>query len=262
MRANFSEFSYGYATIREAEAVITALYRQHEAPKMPSLREEKDLGWDARIATVDYALFMQFKVAEYISRRNPSSPTWGGVGVPHYRVTIDTDGHQHEALLRLEKKLTEAGEFGDVYYVAPIFHLREDFDQVYITEEVLDRSVIVSPSEFGEADGVHHYVTEPTTGKEQVFSTPRSPRSRVHWEELQWRARNRAIGEIEKPNARSMPLEELESLLVSVLRESNISVEFGLNDRTATARRIDRLAAVLGCGLVLIPNRRNETTSD
>jgi hypothetical protein len=76
MQSDFSEFSYGYACLREAESIITELYTTAGAPVLPSLREENRLGWDAKLSTVEYALFLQFKRTDYVSRRHPSSPTW------------------------------------------------------------------------------------------------------------------------------------------------------------------------------------------
>ncbi|MTD53102.1 hypothetical protein [Amycolatopsis pithecellobii] len=44
------------------------------APVLPSLRQEEHRGWDAQLRTVEYVLFLQFKRADYVSRRHPSSP--------------------------------------------------------------------------------------------------------------------------------------------------------------------------------------------
>lgn len=76
MDADFSEFSFGYAAIREAESTLTEVYRAAGAPTLPSLELEEQLGWDAKVPTLDYALFLQFKRQTYVSRRHPSSPTW------------------------------------------------------------------------------------------------------------------------------------------------------------------------------------------
>lgn len=122
---DFSEFSYGYACIREAEGVIATAYAQAGAPHLPSLKEENKVGWDAAInTTMDYALFLQFKRPEFVSRQHPQSRTWPHAGSKHYRVSIDTDHAQHAALTNLEHQITTGVKKGDVFYVAPTFLCR------------------------------------------------------------------------------------------------------------------------------------------
>lgn len=113
MECKFSEFSYGYAAIREAESELALVYRANGAPVLPSLVAEEQLGWDAKQRFVEYALFLQFKRVQYVSRRHPSSRTWPHVGGRHYRFAIDTNGHQHQALLQLEAQLRSGAEAGE-----------------------------------------------------------------------------------------------------------------------------------------------------
>ncbi|GAA2559148.1 hypothetical protein GCM10010435_32890 [Winogradskya consettensis] len=248
MDCKFSEFSYGYAAIREAESVIGQIYRQHGAPVLPSLIQEEELGYDARIPFVDYALFLQFKRTEYVSRRHPASPTWEHVNMPHYRFTIDTAGHQHAALARLEARLNSTPGSGEVFYTAPTFHLQEDFDHAYGFGEVLERSSIVLPSELEQNVGVHHFVVT-AEGESLVLSQPRPPQKQVHWSTLLSAANDRAGAARERVRHDSMNLESLEDALLDSL--SLIRPRFDRDLSAPRSRRIQRLAAVLGCGLAL-----------
>jgi hypothetical protein len=193
MECDFSEFSYGYAAIREAEAELTAIYKTAGAPVLPSLLQEEKIGWDAKLQYVEYALFLQFKRIEYVSRPHPASPTWWAAGGPHYRFSIDTDGHQHRALVDLETRLAFGSDPGHVYYAAPGFHRQHDFDDAYSYGKVLDRSHILPPSEFGLDTGKHHFISD-LHGSLQILSEPRRPESVQAWQSMTNLVRNRAGG--------------------------------------------------------------------
>ncbi|MRH87455.1 hypothetical protein GFY24_08285 [Nocardia sp. SYP-A9097] len=249
MDTDFSEFSFGYAAVREAESTLTAIYRSAGAPVLPSLVLEEQLGWDAKIGTVDYALFLQFKRPTYISRRHPHSPTWDQIGTPHYRFAVHTGEHQHQRLLELERDLAVESQIGDVYYVAPCFHAQHDFDQAYLNGTVLEHSVIVPPSEFGADGDTHHYVSDAHTGTQLVMSHPRAPRRHTDWTTIQRhigrRADTRGHTEISRPN-----LFELEEILLRVTR--GFATGERRDRQVPITRRIDRLATLMGCGLILL----------
>ena len=124
---------------------------------------------------VGFALYFQFKRSKWISQRHPNSPTWDHVRAPHYRWPIDTDGHQHAALLNLQREIKARLHVGDVLYAAPKFHLPAQLDDAYLRSEVLDRSTLLTPSEFGDRCGVHRSVFAPRTGFERILSEPREP---------------------------------------------------------------------------------------
>jgi hypothetical protein len=215
---------------------------------LPSLLQEEDLGYDAQVPFVDYALFLQFKRTEYVSRRHPASPTWDYVNMPHYRFSIDTNGHQHAALARLEVRLNADPGSGEVFYAAPRFHLQADFDRAYGFGEVLDRSNIVSPSELAVDDGIHHFVTT-VHGDSLVLSQPRPPQKQVRWTSLLSAVSDRAGTARERARDDTLDLALLEDALadsISILRP-----QFDRDSGAPRGRRIQRLAAALGCGLVL-----------
>lgn len=213
MDCDFSEFSYGYAAIREAEADLASIYQSAGAPVLPSLLQEEKLGWDAKLQYVEYCLFLQFKRVEYVSRAHPASPTWWAVGGPHYRFSIDTDGHQHAALTHLESALAAGTDPGHVYYVAPGFHRQHEFDAAYSYGGVLERSYLVDPSEFPSSSGKHHFVADPGGGLQLVLSEPRRPERVNNWESMRENVRSRAVSASERPRARDITLGGLEDAL-------------------------------------------------
>ncbi|GGN96097.1 hypothetical protein [Nocardia rhizosphaerihabitans] len=248
METDFSEFSFGYAAIREAESVLSGIYRRSGAPVLPSLLLEERLGWDAKLSMVEYALFLQFKRPTFVSRRHPSSPTWDHIGNPHYRFAVDTDEHQHQRLLELERKVNAGREIGDVYYVAPCFHTQDDFNDAYLAGTVLENSVVLSPSELGANDGRHHCVTDSLTKSTTVMSHPRHPRRPVDWADIQHRTSGRA--DTWERSQDRLNLSALEQALLHVTE--GLTVESRRDRNVPVTRRIDRLATVLGCGLVLL----------
>lgn len=244
---SFSEFSYGYAAIREAESELTQAYQATGAPILPSLVEEEHLGYDAKLRFVEYALFLQFKRVQYVSRRHPALPTWPHVGGPHHRYAIDTDGHQHQALLELELRLWSGAEVGEVYYAAPTFHREHEFDEYYSRGQVLRRSSLVSPSEFGLDDGTHHLVVD-EFGASLMLSSPRPPK-RQAWERLvadvYRRGSNETDGHSRERVSLGFPEEALMSSVAILGRGRNLRRD------APPIRRIQRLAALLDCGLIL-----------
>lgn len=244
----FSEFTFGYAAIREAESTLAQIYRSAGAPVLPSLRLEATHGWDAKVPMLEYALFLQFKRPEFISRRHPGSPTWDHIGNPHYRFAIRTGEHQYQRLLELENDIANGAEVGDVYYVAPRFHRQADFDDAYLSGRVLERSSIVAPAEFENDGTTHHYATDASTGAPTIMSQPRSPRRRTNWSTLQERAFVRA--ERRPRRTDRLNLRDLEEILIG--RTHSLDVDNRRDRNAPITRRIDRLATVLGCGLVLL----------
>lgn len=247
MEAEFSEFTYGYAAIREAEAGLDSIYHLAKAPKLPSLLEEKNLGWDVRLAYVDYALFLQFKRSTRVSRRHPNSPTWPGPMAPHYRYSIDTDGHQHQALLQLEADLSASGG-GNVFYAAPVFHRQRELDSVYASGAVLSSSSMVLPSAFGANDGRHHLVTT-TPGLATIMSDPRDAAT-TSWRWLQEEARQNADRVVRRDPHPRMRVGDLEQALRASVGRLDRGIELDVS--TSVFESLHRSAALLGCGLALV----------
>ncbi len=82
--ADFSEFSYGYAVVRQAEDLLATIGAGLVgAPTLPSLLKENTVGYDAELVAVDFALFLQFKRSFFVSRQHTQGPCGYVGGEPH-----------------------------------------------------------------------------------------------------------------------------------------------------------------------------------
>lgn len=142
MKADFSEFSYGFALTREL--IDRTSINNSTAPIFPSLLEEGRYGGhDVEINFSGFPLFIQFKLSEYMKEK--TSKEWNVYGEPYYRFSLrpSSKSQQHDLLLDLEAK------YGNVYYAAPAFYKAEEFNKSYFSKEVIDDSVFLSPSTIG-----------------------------------------------------------------------------------------------------------------
>ncbi|MCF7981913.1 MAG: hypothetical protein K9K86_08005 [Pseudomonadales bacterium] len=154
MDADFSEFSYGYAVTEELAtknkgSVIGA-------PRFPSLYEEgKKGGYDVQIPFSGRAIFLQFKLSNYLERCNAKEHKKGLLNVPYYRMHLRPMRHsdQHRLLLDLET----SGE--TVFYIAPEFHLPSELNSYYLNKTIISNSAAFSPKDIGPLpDNDKHYV--------------------------------------------------------------------------------------------------------
>ena len=112
---------------------------------MPSLLQEKQIGFDAGFRRRGAPLILQFKLGQSLQRfvRADKSHKKPRLQRPFFRFSIDTaepDG-QFETLLKAETDGAEA------YYVAPRFADWPQYVQFFESGEVLENSVMVTPKE-------------------------------------------------------------------------------------------------------------------
>lgn len=161
MKPDFSEFSYGYAVTEELASSLNA--RLIGSPIFPSLYEEgqKGGGYDVKLPTSGRALFLQFKLSDYLERRNAKECRERVMDVPYYRMHIRPTKHsdQHNLLLDLEN----SGE--RVFYIAPEFHLPRELNDHYLNKRVIQNSAAFSPKDIGVMpdDDDHYLVFAGTT---------------------------------------------------------------------------------------------------
>jgi hypothetical protein len=129
-------------------------------PFLPSLLQEKKLVFDVAFDRPGVPLLLQFKLGEALQRlrwQDPSKPS-PVLGRPFWRFNIDTaePNGQFDLLLKSE----QAG--AEVYYVAPRFTSWDGYVLAYESDQVLDRSLLLSPSQVdaqltaaAEPDGRH-----------------------------------------------------------------------------------------------------------
>lgn len=153
MNPLISEFSYGYAVTDELihglGTPITA------APVFPSLYQEGQTGggYDVMLQRPTIPLFIQFKLAHCLTKRNAAEASL--LSLPYYRMHVRPSRHsnQHALLLALE------AQGNDVYYCAPAFHEGHELNDAYLTQNVCNRSIWLLPSCIGPLpDDNSHYV--------------------------------------------------------------------------------------------------------
>ncbi|KPF53340.1 hypothetical protein IP65_13080 [Novosphingobium sp. AAP1] len=145
-------------------------------PFMPSLIQEKNVGFDVAFNRSGTALMLQFKLGQSLTRfhrPNKSVPPPNLVR-PFWRFAVDTaepDG-QFETLLKAEQ------DGAEVYYAAPRFTDWPHYASFFEQGQVLDNSVLVRPSAIrqclddqGATDGFHRIVYDRFSV--HVCSTPR-----------------------------------------------------------------------------------------
>jgi hypothetical protein len=144
---------------------------------MPSLLQEKQVGFDVSFNSRGVPLLLQFKLGQSPKRfvRSDKSQPAPALEKPFFRFSIDTsepDG-QFETLLKAE------ADGAEVYYIAPRFTDWPQYVSFFEEGEILQRSVMVTPGEIrsalvvkGVPDGAHRIVYDQDSV--HVCSTPTS----------------------------------------------------------------------------------------
>ncbi len=176
----FSEFTYGYAVMRETETFLTkhagALTR---APEQPSLIKENTVGYDAKLVTVDLAVLLQFKVPFFTSRQHtrgacgPDHCTWSAWRREHFRVWVDVGSNQQSAMREYEREIDSGAYLGLSCYVTPAYWKQRGHDSHYARGQVLDQSAAPLPSLFDGLAGKHAFSYEAPSGQCVVMSEAR-----------------------------------------------------------------------------------------
>jgi hypothetical protein len=163
-KADFSEFSYGYALT--SELVDRYKLRQLGYPLFPSLTEEGKTGGGFDVKLPGVPLFLQFKVPEVLmgSRANEAAL----LGLPHYRMKLRPLKYsdQHNLLLALE------ADGNDVFYACPEIDLPEQLNDAFINQTVEDRTWFFVPSDIGALDREEHYIAYVAGASAGYFRSP------------------------------------------------------------------------------------------
>lgn len=162
LHERLSEFSYGYGVTRSVERLLASVGIR-AVPFLPSLLQEKQVGFDVAFGERGVPILLQFKLGQTLERFIRSDKSYPAplLQRPFFRFSINTaepDG-QFEALLKAQ---TDGAE---VYYVAPRFADWPQYVQFFESDEVLENSVMITPSEVRQAlsskslpDGPHRIV--------------------------------------------------------------------------------------------------------
>ena len=159
MQCEFSETAYAFSLI--SEIIRTGVFgRIIKAPIAPSTVEEGETGYDLELITSGKPLFLQFKVPDFVKRKMPSCPS--PLSSPFFKIKMrKTPSDQHNILKRLSDQKT-----GSVFYVAPTFFQRSEFDDAFIKNEVCKRSAFFSLNNLPLInDTKQHHIFYKTSGR-------------------------------------------------------------------------------------------------
>lgn len=146
MKADFSEFTYGFSLVNELASALSCT----AVPIFPSLVEEgrEGGGFDVKLlSNQGKILNLQFKLSERMKAPNSREYKISGhsLALPYYRFAISSRriSRQHPLLLALEaiEPLT--------FYAAPEFHENDEIHQRWNAGSVTSSSVFVRPTSIG-----------------------------------------------------------------------------------------------------------------
>jgi hypothetical protein len=153
MKAEFSEFSYGFALSFE---IMSAIKGIAGVPLFPSLPKEGEMGHDVSFEPAGWPVFLQFKLADWM--KGPNAKYRSEYGSPYFRVTVyvyeRTHSNQHNLLRALSQDEPE------VYYAVPQFYRQGEFNALFAENRIFIESAFIPLSELPDlTDDDQHYIT-------------------------------------------------------------------------------------------------------
>jgi hypothetical protein len=157
------EFAFNAEFVTTHSAVLAA------CPTLPSLQEEKKLGYDVafelkcRGGSTDF-LFLQHKVARYVSTRHATNKHFFDFAGPYFAFVLDND--QYNLIYGL------ANRGRQIYFCAPSFTSRRDIDKAFSSKSVCNDSVWLDVTKTGPIKDNHRHtiIYAPTKAKAALFS--------------------------------------------------------------------------------------------
>ncbi len=149
-----SEFTFGYAFLYEQTQANWGDLKA--APVLPSLQQEEEQGWDARLPLNGTDFYYQFKLTDYLSRGNASYLRDGTYNGPYYRFWLHkrNNNRQHQRLRQ------HCAANPNTYYVAPEFNSIEEFNDRFLAKQVANNSRIIPLTMCADVnDGERHCIT-------------------------------------------------------------------------------------------------------
>jgi hypothetical protein len=151
-----SEFTFGYAFL--FEQTRKSWGKVKSIPIFPSLIKEKKVGWDVHLPLKGKDFYYQFKLSEFLSRRNSKFIKDGTYSSPYYRIKLHRMyfNLQH----RMLRKLSQIN--GDTYYVSPECTDIKVFNQAFLNGQVTNYSRLIplkNCDPYDADDKKQHYIT-------------------------------------------------------------------------------------------------------
>lgn len=145
MKAEFSEFTYGFSLVSELASALGCA----AVPIFPSLIKEGRTGggFDVKMGMGAVPLFLQFKLSEHLMTNNAKEAKHpsGLISAPYRRFQISSSAtsKQHALLVGL------SSNHSHVYYCAPDFYKNDDLNYLWGQGYVSSGSVFVHPFDVG-----------------------------------------------------------------------------------------------------------------
>jgi hypothetical protein len=256
-----SEFTFGFAFLFEQ---ANRNWPLKAVPILPSLQQEADQGWDAKLPTNGTDFYYQFKLSDYMWNRNAKYLKDGTYETPYFRFAFHhrNNNRQH----RMLKLLADAKP--DTYYVAPEINDLDIFTNAYLSRSLTNLSRLIPVIDCPiVVDDRQCYVSYQAGSPQWIFHSSRNPRDySVLGTELQgfyersrrrWRRLDDQFGDevFQKVLSSASVAIERENIaegaaIVSRLVQHREKRTRGDSLRTAA----DILHSIFGCTLVLVGN--------
>jgi len=160
-------------------------------------------------------LFLQFKLSDYMVRKNAHEAQLCKISVPYYRMKLRSKRYsqQHEMLLELENLGQE------VYYSAPAFHKQTELNKYYFSHQIRDKSIWIRPSFVGPLpDNNDHSLSFRLSGPIMFCSEPREIQCKGTFEEFSFSVKSAFREKCEQAIGQDA-LKKLSSLIVDILKK-------------------------------------------
>jgi len=152
-----SEFTFAFAFLFEqTERSWSDLVA---APVLPSLKQEEDEGWDAKLPKKGVEFYYQFKLSDYLWASHAKYRRPGPDKVyddPYFRFAL----HRHNQNQQHQRLRALSSTKEHTYYVAPEMPDLEAFNDVFLSRQIATSSRLVPLTKCKDYfDGEQHFIT-------------------------------------------------------------------------------------------------------
>lgn len=173
-KPGFSERLFEFAFNAEFVSCHSSIVET--CPSLPSLQEEKRLGYDVEFQLKKRgggreSIFLQHKVARFVDKRSGSnSHFYDYIGGPYFAFTLDVD--QYNLIQRAASRRANR-----VFYCAPLCITRRDIDSHFLANQVLKNSVWLDVGMCSSISDskTHTIVYDPNGTTAALFSSDPNP---------------------------------------------------------------------------------------
>lgn len=231
MRPGFGEFQFAYGCLRELEDG-TFHFPGWGRPTIPTQVKEAELGYDAAFfAAPVAAVFLQFKVSEYLTQGNASE--WQLFGKAYYRFEVYPirRSKQHNILVDLAKLGKR------VYYCSPSFHTEAQYGGYHSARTISENSAFI---ECGQLPTIgleeEHHLAYARNASDGYFCSADGLRVSL------LAGRERLMNHIQEEADQFLPIDSLVRDLIPVLEDVGRHALRGSGNDDRTYVRASRLA--------------------